>query len=142
MGEPSAVERAELRTAMNATLATISRRVVGLLKEYHGKGPTKARTYLWDDLVVVVLSGGNTTAENTLLRAGRESLVVEQRAELQEVMRQHLERVIEEELRREAVAFMNANHFEPDYHVELFMLNQRSAAMFDSVASTTEAESS
>ena len=28
-----------------ATLAAISRRIVGLLKEHYGKGPTQARTY-------------------------------------------------------------------------------------------------
>ena len=43
--------------------ATIASEFVRLHSEYYGKGPTKARTYLFDDLVVVVLQETFTTAE-------------------------------------------------------------------------------
>lgn len=112
----------ESRPERNGTLASISRRVVGLLKEYYGKGPTTARTYFWDDLVVVLMRGGYTTVEKTLMEGGRQQAVMSQRHEFQEVMRPRFKRVIEEELRREVVAFMSSNHQEPDLYAELFVL--------------------
>ena len=42
-----------------------------LHKEFYGKGPTKARTYLQDDVVLVLLRGGYTRVEETLMRDGR-----------------------------------------------------------------------
>ncbi len=106
----------------NGTLAVISRRIVGLLKEYYGKGPTTARTYQWDDLVVVLMRGGYTTVEKTLVEEGRSEAVMSQRSEFQDVMRPRFKRVIEEELRREVVAFMSTNHHGPDLNAELFVL--------------------
>jgi uncharacterized protein YbcI len=110
------------RSEHGATMAAISRRIVHLLKEYYGKGPTKARTFHWGELVVVLLSGGFTRAEKTLLEEGRERAVIDQRAELQSVMRPRFKRVIEEELNREVIAFMSANHHDPDFNAELFIL--------------------
>ncbi|MHB1809984.1 MAG: Na-translocating system protein MpsC family protein [Solirubrobacteraceae bacterium] len=125
MSESSAAARSRLasRAELNSTLATISKRVVGLLKEAQGKGPTKARTYFWGDLVVVLLSGGLTTAESTLWEGGRRQTVIDQRSQMQEVLRPRLTQVIEEELRREVVAFMSANHVDPDFHAEMFVLS-------------------
>ena len=57
-------------------LEEITRSVVGLHKEYIGQGPTRARTYICDDLVVCVLQGGFSRAERTLLEHGRTGAVV------------------------------------------------------------------
>jgi uncharacterized protein YbcI len=46
-----------------SALANISNGVVGLFKEFYGKGPDKAKTYLYDGLVVVLLRGGFTRVE-------------------------------------------------------------------------------
>jgi len=104
-------------------MAAISRRVVALLKELSGKGPTEARTYLWGDLVVVLLSGGYTAVEKTLIESGNADAVAEQRAVLQEVMRPRCKQIVEEELQREVVAFMSATHQEPNLNAELFVLD-------------------
>jgi uncharacterized protein YbcI len=50
-------------------LANISRRIVEVHKEHYGRGPTQAKTYHNDDLIVVLMRGGFTKAEETL-RAG------------------------------------------------------------------------
>ncbi len=110
------------REEQGKTLAAISRRIVGLLKEHYGKGPTKARTYYSGDLVVVLLSGGYTQAEKTLIEDGRSRAVMDLRAELQEVMNERFRKVIEEELHRDVVAFMSAGHHDPDYNAEVFVL--------------------
>jgi uncharacterized protein YbcI len=106
-------------------LSAISRRVVGLLKEHSGKGPVKARAYYWGELLVVLMTGGYTTIENTLLEEGRSKAVMDQRAEFQDVMMPHLKLVIEQELGREVIACMNSSHYAPDFNAELFVLAPR-----------------
>jgi uncharacterized protein YbcI len=110
------------RSEQGASLAAISRRIVGLLKESYGKGPAQARTYYSGDLVVVLLNGGYTTAERTLIEDGRSRAVMDLRAEMQEAMNDRFRQVIEEELHREVVAFMSAAHHDPDYNAEVFVL--------------------
>jgi uncharacterized protein YbcI len=43
--------------------ATIARQIGELQSQYYGRGPTKAKTYVQDDLVVVVLEETFTLAE-------------------------------------------------------------------------------
>ena len=78
-----------------AVLTEISDGMVALLKEYYGVGPTQAKTYYHDDLVVCVLRGGFTRVEQTLLQGGRGHAVIAQRMEFQEVMRERFTAVIE-----------------------------------------------
>ena len=92
------------QSAHGSTLAAISRRMVGLIKDYYGKGPTNARTYHWGELVVVLLSGGSTSVEKTLIADGQEQAVIDQRTAFQDAMRPRYKRVIEEEMHREVVA--------------------------------------
>jgi uncharacterized protein YbcI len=60
------------------TLAQISRSLVQLHSRY-GKGPTKAKTHLLDDMVVCILRGGFTTVERTLLETGKGESVYQMR---------------------------------------------------------------
>src|SRR5437588_2569537 len=103
-------------------LAAISRRVVGVMKEYYGKGPTGARTYYSGDLVVVMLTGGYTRVEKTLIAGGRSDAVNSQRSAFQETIRPLMRQIVEEELRRPVIAFMSATHQDPDLNAELFVL--------------------
>jgi uncharacterized protein YbcI len=48
-------------------LTAISDGLVALLKEFYGRGPTRAKSYYEDDLVVCVLRGGFSRVEETLL---------------------------------------------------------------------------
>src|SRR5262245_100880 len=91
------------------TLANISRRMVVLHKEFYGKGPTKARTYLQDDVVLVLLRGGYTRVEETLMRDGRYDAVQRQRDAFQQVMHDRFVEVIESELGRRVNAFMSTS---------------------------------
>ena len=47
--------------------AAISNAMVGIHSKHYGKGPTKAKTYLVDDVVVTVMSDVFTTVERTLI---------------------------------------------------------------------------
>lgn len=57
-------------------LTAISDGMVALLKEFYGRGPTRAKSYFQDDLVVCVLRGGFSWVEQTLLDGGRGSAVI------------------------------------------------------------------
>jgi uncharacterized protein YbcI len=115
-------------TVPGSTLAEISRRIVALVKKYYGKGPTHARTYYFGDVVLVLLNGGYTPVEKTLLEGGQAQAVMDQRAVFQDVMRPRFKRVIEEELQREVLAFMSMTHHEPDLNAELFVLSHETEA--------------
>jgi uncharacterized protein YbcI len=100
----------------------ISNAVVGLYKQHYGKGPTRCRTYLQPELVVVVLGGGYTASEQTLFEAGRWYEVRETRQIWQDTMQSRFVETIEGLTGQTVQAFMSANHQDPDLAVELFVL--------------------
>jgi len=106
-----------------AVLTEISDGMVALLKEYYGVGPTQAKTYYQDDLIVCVLRGGFTRVEQTLLDGDRGRAVIEQRMVFQEVMRQRFEAVIQHATGRSVIGFMSGNQQEPDMICEVFVLS-------------------
>ena len=111
-----------LHDAHGDVLTAISDGMVALLKEYYGRGPTQAKTYYHDDLVVCLLRGGFTRVEQTLLDGGRGHAVIQQRMEFQEVMRDRFEAVIEHATGRRVIGFMSGNQQDPDIMCEVFIL--------------------
>ena len=103
-------------------LTAISDGIVALLKDYYGRGPTRAKSYYEDDLVVCLLRGGFSRVEQTLLEGGRGSAVIQQRMEFQELMRQRFEAVIEGATGRPVIGFMSGNQQDPDIMSEVFIL--------------------
>ncbi len=103
-------------------LTAISDGLVGLLKEFYGHGPTRAKSYYQDDLVVCVLRGGFSRVEQTLLEGGRGDAVIQQRMEFQEVMRERFAQVIEAATGRHVIGFMSGNQQHPDLMCEVFIL--------------------
>jgi uncharacterized protein YbcI len=107
-------------------LTAISDGMVALLKEYYGVGPSQAKTYYQDDLVVCVLRGGFTRVEQTLLDGNRGHAVIEQRMAFQEVMRQRFEAVVQHATGRPVIGFMSGNQQNPDLICEVFVLSPTS----------------
>ncbi len=103
-------------------LTAISDGMVALLKEFYGRGPTRAKSYYEDDLVVCVLRGGFSRVEETLLDGGRGQAVIQQRMEFQEVMRERFTEVIEGATGRVVIGFMSGNQQHPDLMCEVFIL--------------------
>jgi uncharacterized protein YbcI len=103
-------------------LTAISEGLVSLLKDYYGRGPTQAKSYYEDDLVVCLLRGGFSRVEQTLLEGGRGDSVIRQRMEFQELMRDRFESVIEEATGRRVIGFMSGNQQQPDLMCEVFIL--------------------
>jgi uncharacterized protein YbcI len=117
--EPAAAQQQQDR---GSALTSISDGIVRLLKEYYGVGPTQAKTYYHDDLVVCLMRGGFTRVEQTLLEGGRTTAVIQQRREFQELMRDRFVAVIEAATARQVVGFMSGSQQDPDMLCEVFVL--------------------
>lgn len=107
--------RGEIRTR-------IADGLVALFKEYYGRGPDQARVYYVDDVVVVVLRGGFTRVEQTLLDGGHRDIVIEQRMMFQHVMADRFRTLIHELTARPVVGFVSGNQPDPEMTVEVFVL--------------------
>jgi uncharacterized protein YbcI len=71
----------------------------------------------------VLMRGGFTRVEETLLQEGRGDSVARQRADFQGVMFDRFVEVIEEETGRKVVAMMSNSHQHPDLLAETFVLD-------------------
>ena len=108
--------------------AAISNHVVRTMSEYTGRGPTKGRTYINDDLVTVVLRDTLTKGERSLVSDDLDELVLAMRKAFQGTMRHDLIDGIETILGRRVSAFLSDNHIDPDVAVEIFLLEPSGAA--------------
>jgi uncharacterized protein YbcI len=120
--EVDRVESSGTEHPVHEALGIISRRLVSLHKEFYGKGPVKAKSFLVNDTVICMLEGGFTIVERTLIDVGHESAVHDIRTSFQAVMREQFTTVVEEALGRSVRAYMSQVHTDPDLAVELFML--------------------
>src|SRR5881397_3079477 len=87
--------------------AMISREIVRLQAEYYGKGPTKAKTYIVDDVVVVVLEESFTRAEKTLAERGEREAIQHIRRRFQQAMADSFTSVVEQATGRRVRAFLS-----------------------------------
>jgi uncharacterized protein YbcI len=111
--------------------AAISNMVVGVLREYTGRGPTKARTYMSDNVITCVLGDSLTKGEQVLVAAGKHEQVLDLRHTFQNTMRIDLVGGVEQITERKVIAFCSANHIDPDLAVETFVLEPQPAPAGD-----------
>jgi uncharacterized protein YbcI len=105
-------------------LAAISTSIVKILRDHYGRGPMKAKTYVIDDLIVVVMRGsGYTPLEQTIMDSGRPDRVVAMREEFQMTVQDRYKRTIRELTGRNVTAFLSQAHVEPDITVEMFFVD-------------------
>jgi uncharacterized protein YbcI len=105
-------------------LAAISTRIVAILREHYGRGPMKAKTYVLDDIVVVVMRGaGFTPLEQTIMDDDGADRVVAMRDEFQRVMSGVYKQTIEELTGRNVLAFLSQAHVDPDITIEIFFVD-------------------
>jgi uncharacterized protein YbcI len=106
--------------------AQISNAMVGLKKQFYGRGPQKAKTFINDDTYIFcVLEGGLTQNEKTLLDAGEERLIRQYRLRFQEVMADQSVAAIEEIVGRKVLTFHSQILFDPSVSIEMFILAPR-----------------
>jgi uncharacterized protein YbcI len=102
--------------------AAISNALVQLHRHRYGKGPTKAKTYLLDDLVVCVLEGGALRVEETLRDRGAEEIVHEVRRTFQNALEHEFRAIIERETGRRVRTFLSQFDPEDNIGAEIFFL--------------------
>jgi uncharacterized protein YbcI len=104
-------------------LASVTNAIVQLFSEYYGRGPTKAKSYLLDDRVLVcVLEETMTKVERTLVEKGHGEKVRDVRLTFQQAMADEFKRAISESIGREVAAYHSQLTLEPDIGFEFFVL--------------------
>jgi uncharacterized protein YbcI len=109
----------------------VSNAISRLHKQFIGRGPTNSRTAIDGDLVVCLLEGGFTRAEQTLNDNDKQDLVVAGRVGLQDSMRQAMIAAVQEITGRRVRSFMSANDLEHNLQTEIFVLSSEDVANTD-----------
>src|SRR4051794_7554804 len=106
-----------------SVLSKISTEVVRTLKESFGKGPVKAKSYLLDDFLLVVMRGGATVAEETMLERGHGDMVRQFRQTYQNEMGDSLVAKVEALTGRTVVNYQSQILFDPHIVMEIFFFD-------------------
>ena len=102
--------------------AALANAMVGLKKQYYGRGPTAAKAWLLDDYVFVALEGGLTRSEETLLADGKEDQVRSNRLSFQETVGETAMGAVAELTGRKVLTYHSQIVFGPARTFEIFVL--------------------
>ncbi len=105
-------------------LAQISNAFVTMQKDYWGIGPLEAKSYMMDDLLLIVMRGGMTRAERTMIDFGQHDLVRTFRQTFENEMTQNLTGKIEELTGRKVLTYQSQILFDTDIVAELFVFDR------------------
>ena len=105
-------------------LVELSNAMVALHREYFGRGPGAARSFISDETVVCVLSDIYTAVERTLIGAGQAEHVRRTRTLHQEALEDEYKASVEAIMQRPVEAFLSVVHVDPDVAIEVFMLGE------------------
>jgi uncharacterized protein YbcI len=108
---------------VSARRAAISNAMVGLKKEFYGKGPDRVKTYFNDNFVFCVLEGGITRNEQTLLDNGEEELVRTFRLRFQAAMTNPTTEAVQQITGRKVIGYHSQIVFNPALGFEIFALD-------------------
>jgi len=103
--------------------AALSNAMVRRKAELYGKGPERAKTYLNEEHVFVVMEGGLTASEEQLVEAGERDLVRRYRLRFQEVTENVLTGDVEQITGRKVIGYHSQIAFEPTRIYEIFTLD-------------------
>jgi uncharacterized protein YbcI len=104
---------------LNASLAN---EIGKMVADFAGRGATRSRAFVHDDVVVCLLEDGATKAEVNLVAAGRAELVRQQRDALQRAMEDRLVATVERLTRRRVHTFLSGGSAFGESSVEVFLL--------------------
>ncbi len=111
-------------TRQGEQLAAVTNGIVQLFREYYGRGPTKAKSYILDERIVVcVLEETMTTVEQTLVKNGDHDMVRQVRLRFQEAMAVEFTTVVEKAMGRRVAAYHSQLTMQPDMGFEFFVLD-------------------
>ncbi len=104
---------------LNAALANEIGKVIA---DFTGRGATRSRAFIDQDVVVCLLEDGATRAETNLVAAGRDELVRIQRDALQRAMETQLVSAVERLTGRAVRRFLSGTSTHGEDSVEVFIL--------------------
>ena len=107
-----------------SVLSEISNAMVGLMKSFYGKGPTKAKTFVNDNYVFCVMEGGLTRNEETLIERGHEDLVRTYRLCFQDAMTEPMVEAVQRITDRSVIGYHSQIVFHPEHVFEIFVLDR------------------
>jgi uncharacterized protein YbcI len=102
--------------------AAIANEIGKLIADFAGRGATRSRAFVYEDVVVCLLEDGATKAEVNLVAAGRDELVRLQRDVLQRAMEDQLVAAVERLTQRKVRNFLSGTSTFGDASVEVFVL--------------------
>jgi uncharacterized protein YbcI len=108
--------------------SAVSNAIVGIHRQYYGRGASRARTVMGADYVICFMEDIYTPVERTLIDAGRFAAVQETRSAFQATMRERFSQAVEEIVGRKVVGFLSQVHVDPDLSVETFILETTNGA--------------
>jgi uncharacterized protein YbcI len=104
--------------------AAVTREVIRVQNESHGRGPKKAFSFHNGHVLITVLEDVLTPAERRLADSGEGEAVLSMRNLYQRSMEPKLKKCVEEITGFEVLALMSDNHLEPDMAIEVFILDR------------------
>src|SRR3954465_9943090 len=128
---PRATAAEELVSAANGQMphepggtvrASLANAMVGMKKQYYGRGPTAAKAWILDDYVFVAMEGGLTRNEETLLADGKEDVVRSYGLSLQRTMAPTARAAVTEITGRAVLTYHSQIVFNPTRTFEIFLL--------------------
>jgi uncharacterized protein YbcI len=96
--------------------------MVGMQKKFYGRGPTAAKAWILDDYVFVVMEGGLTTNEETLLADGKQAVVRSYRLSFQETVAPTTMAAVAKLVGRNVLSYHSQIVFDPPRTFEIFVL--------------------
>ena len=108
--------------------AAISNEIVRIYAHYQERGPSRAKTYVFDDVVLTVMEESAGTVEQTLAQAGDEEFVEDIRARVQGAIAGELKAAVERLTGRCVRAIMGGSQIDPDVRCDIFLLGPEAAS--------------
>ena len=102
--------------------AAISNAVVRIHADHHGRGPTRAKTYVFEDAILTVMEEGAAPVERTLADAGDDELVQSIRSRVQDAIGGELKSAVEGITERQVRAVVSGSQIEMDINCVVFLL--------------------
>jgi uncharacterized protein YbcI len=109
-------------------LSEVANAMVRLKADYYGRGPSAAKAYLNDEVLICVMRGGLTAVERTLLDGGEEDLVRRVRLRWQDQLVGRFSETVAEITGYRVLSFNSQVLFDPDYIIEMAVLGNHDGA--------------
>jgi uncharacterized protein YbcI len=106
--------------------SALANAMVGMKKQFYGRGPTAAKAWILDDYVFVAMEGGLTRNEETLLADGKDDLVRSYRLSFQETVGPKVMEAVTELVGRRVLTYHSQIVFHPPRTFEIFVLEPQS----------------